>query len=181
MENCVIGFSGQIGSGKSTLARAVAEELYWPYISFGSCIRAIALSRGLELHRETLQNLGAELVESDPEKLCKLVLADANLEPGQPFVVEGIRHVEILRILKGMASPLEFHLIFVTVAETLRSERLLQRDRQYPQGLLGRHSTEQDVKNVLEHLASCVIENDQSIETATHMIISQLGLRQSRS
>ena len=174
MENCVIGFSGQIGSGKSTLSRAVAEELQWPCVSFGGCIRAIALSRGLELRREILQDLGAALVKSDPEKLCKLVLADANVELGQPFVIEGIRHVEILRILRGIVLPLELHLVFVTVAKGLRSERLRRRDRYYPSGISERHSTERDVESSLKSLSSCVIENNQSIDVATHLILAEL-------
>lgn len=179
MKNCVIGFSGQIGSGKSTLARAVAEEFHWPCVGFGSCIREIALYRGLELSRGVLQTLGAELVESDPAKLCESVIAASGQKPGQPLVIEGIRHVEIFRIIKEMVFPLEFHLIFVTVEETLRSKRLLQRDRSHLQGRSGQHSTEKDVKNGLEDLASCVIENDQTVGIATQLIIDELRLRQS--
>ena len=174
MENCVIGFSGQIGSGKSTLARAVAEELHWPCVSFGSCIRAIALSRGLELSREVLQTLGAELVESDPVNLCKIVVAQSSWKPGNPIVIEGIRHVGILRILEGIVTPLDVRLVFVTAPENLRAERLSIRDDLRTQKLSEQHSTEQDVKSNLKSLASYVIANDQSIKCAACLILSEL-------
>ncbi len=62
----------------------------------------------------------------------------------------------------------------MTVPENLRSERLFIRDECRAQTLSERHSTEQDVKSTLKSLASYVITNDQSIEYATRLILSEL-------
>lgn len=45
MKPMVLGLAGRKGSGKSTLGKAIAEELGWPYASFGTCVRSVAAQR----------------------------------------------------------------------------------------------------------------------------------------
>ena len=161
MKDCVIGFSGQIGSGKSTLAKATADEFCWPCLSFGHHVRSIAEKRGLSISRETLQLLGSELVKSDPRQFCESALAELRWQARQPLIVEGIRHVVILKTLKEISSPLNFYLVFVTVQENLRTERLLHRDQYVTQQHVEQDLTEIQVQTQLKQEADLIISNDQ--------------------
>ncbi|MEA5448464.1 AAA family ATPase [Leptolyngbya sp. CCNP1308] len=161
MKDCVIGFSGQIGSGKSTLAKATANEFCWPCLSFGHYVRSMAEKRGLNMSRETLQLLGSELVESDPRQFCESALSELQWQARQPLIVEGIRHVVILNILKEICSPLGFYLVFVTVQKNLHTERILNRDQHITPQYIEQDFTEVQVQTQLKQHADLIIRNDR--------------------
>jgi dephospho-CoA kinase len=101
----VIAFAGRIGAGKSSVAKALADHLGWKLASFGAYVRTVVSSRGLSLSRESLQAVGEELEAKDTTALCRAVLNAAFWQPGEPLVIEGIRHVRVLEILKTLVAP----------------------------------------------------------------------------
>ena len=125
MKSIVIGFAGKIASGKSTLSERFAEEMGWPYVSFGDYVRTVARQRGEDdSQREILQQIGASLVEQDCEGFCRAVLQQAQWQSGEPLVIDGIRHIEVKQVLENLVAPSKFVLIYISVDEQIRRQRL---------------------------------------------------------
>ncbi len=166
MKPIVVGFAGSIASGKSTLSIEVASSLEWQRVSFGDYVRTVAQSQGLGDSREVLQAVGASLINQGMEQFCKAVLAQVNWQPGQPMVVDGIRHAEIIPVLRQIVTPLDFRLVFVGVNESIREARLVERglsDRQQWQQFEA-HSTEAQVQTVLPAMADLTVDSTRKIE-----------------
>ena len=73
----VLCLAGRAAAGKSTLAEALVERLGWPSASFGDYVRAQARARSLGANRETLQDLGAQLIETYGwDGFCRRTLAE---------------------------------------------------------------------------------------------------------
>ena len=178
MKSLVLAFSGSIGSGKSTLSLRVAEALNWPYVSFGNYVRAVALLRGLGESREVLQEVGESLIQEGWEQFCKSVLAQATWEPGEPLVVDGIRHVEAVEMLRLLIAPSELLLIYITLNETTRKARLYKRNSaDYAQmQSIEEHSTEVQVKRQLPQMANLIVSGERSIDDLIHEILISIQI-----
>lgn len=173
MKPVVIGFSGKISSGKSTLVSTVANSLGFARASFGDYVRSVAGERGLDDSREQLQAVGESLVNGDVTQFCLSVLAQAGWLDGQPLIVDGIRHRQVLETMKQLVAPLPFLLVFVQTDEAVREERL-RREEDIKQGWLQQidaHSTEVQVQSVLSNLADLTVDGSKSIEELTREIL----------
>lgn len=176
MKPAVIAFSGSIASGKSTLSQETAKTLQWKRASFGDYVRSVAQSRGLANSREVLQAIGADLLQRDMEGFCRTVLAQAGWQLGQPLVIDGIRHVEVLDNLKQIVAPMPLFLVLVTVDESTRTNRLLERgmvDLEKYQHL-EQDSTEQQVKSALANIADLVMDSGHPLEENVEQLVSWL-------
>jgi dephospho-CoA kinase len=173
MQPAVIAFSGSIASGKSTLSGAVAAALHCPRASFGDYVRSVARSQGLSESRAVLQKIGADLVEKDVAGFSLAVLAQANWQPGQTMVIDGVRHVDVLDCLRQIVAPNKLYLVFVTVDEATRSERISDRDASSLEEnrYLEQDSTEQQVKSLLVEMSDLVVENSLSVEVLVQQIV----------
>src|SRR5277367_1473587 len=101
---CIIALAGPTKSGKTTLARRLAASLAVPSGSFGDQVRKEAIRRGLNGHfKGDLQTLGAEMVERDAKGFCEAVFSDAGYRSGQGLVLDGVRHVRVLNVIKSLA------------------------------------------------------------------------------
>ena len=120
MKPIVVGLAGPIGSGKTTIGARLADSLGVPFGSFGRIIRTIARNKGIPESRENLQRLGQQLVENDPERLCRDVLKDMGWQPGMSVVIEGIRHLTIVDALRQLTRPVPFRLVYIDI--DLRTE-----------------------------------------------------------
>jgi cytidylate kinase len=158
----IIAFAGRMGAGKSSVSAAAAADLAWKFASFGRFVRKTATSRGLEHTRESLQAVGEELEASDPAKFCRSVLDDADWHQGESVVVEGIRHVRILDVLKSLVAPQTIFLVYLDASEELRRARLEERGAQeaYHLARVETHSTERDVIAALPQLADLVLSTE---------------------
>jgi hypothetical protein len=88
----ILCFSGQIGSGKSSVSTAVAEALGWRRTGFGDYLRSeIARLGGDPNDRKSLQDLRQARVDANPVAFCRDVLSSAGFQPGDDFVIDGIR------------------------------------------------------------------------------------------
>ena len=124
----LVCFSGKIGSGKTSISRAVARWIECGRTSFGGYLRDEVARRGGDPDcRELLQDLGQRRIEQHVESFCKNVLAAGGFVPGENFVLDGIRHVDVLPPLVRIAAPSEVRLIFLEVGARLRSRRFGER------------------------------------------------------
>jgi dephospho-CoA kinase len=175
MTPIILAFAGGVGSGKSAVSSAVARELGWPRTSFGAYVRAIAQVRGRNARaREVQQEIGEQLVRDECEIFCRAVLSHPRWQRGQPLVVDGIRHVEVLERLQQMVAPQVVRLVFIDVADEERAARLHDRGGDDP-GQLRRiesHSTETQVRTVLPHMADKVVDGDRPIDAVVREVVS---------
>jgi cytidylate kinase len=160
--NLIVAFAGRIGAGKSSVSAAFATDRGWKFASFGDFVRKSASERGMDLSRESLQAIGAELEANDAAMFCRAVLDDAGWSAGECAVIEGIRHVRIWQTLKDLAAPQPVFLVYLEAPEDLRRARLEERGAQEAHYLerAETHSTERDVIAELPQLANLVVSSE---------------------
>jgi len=140
-----------MGSGKTTLADQLAARFHWRKASFGGYVRQVAKERGLEPSRTVLQNLGAQLTaEQGWQSFCSNTLDRVSFRPGESLVLDGIRHVNAVVTLRDLVKPSRFFCIGVEVPAASTYDRLRRRSGEdaTPEHLA--HSTEREVKDVLQ-------------------------------
>ena len=158
----VLAVSGKIASGKSTLASVFANVVGWPYVSFGDFVRSVVKERGLPETREVLQNVGDELIRKDLEGFCRSVLAQVTWKPGQPLVIDGVRHAEVHNLLRRIVAPSRYVLTYVSVDDQTRKERLRQEGIDNSELIdVEAHPTEEQVKTVIPHLADYILDGTE--------------------
>lgn len=173
LEPLVLGFAGRIGSGKSALSAAVARALGWSRVSFGDYLRTVAKSSGLDESREVLQELGESLIEKGVDDFCRAVLTHYGWSAGEPLVIDGIRHAEVVEALRKLVAPLEVRVVFLDVDDSKRLERLRRLDESMPDKFvtIESHSTEQQVKEVLPNLADLRLPGDRPVSDLVSTVI----------
>ncbi len=174
MRPIVLTFAGGIASGKSTLSTAVAKALGWPRVSFGDYVRTEARRRGLGKSREVLQNVGVSLIEGGWEPFCRAVLAQAVWQPGQSLVVDGVRHAEVVQELQRLVAPSKLLLVFIATSEPVRKNRLRERNMADYRKLqrIESHSTEAQVKTVLQGMVDLTVDGTQSTDILRQGIVA---------
>ena len=174
LEPLVLGFAGKIGSGKSTVSAEVAKALGWPRASFGDYLRTVAKSNGFGESREVLQELGSSLVEKGAEEFCRSVLAHYQWSAGEPLIVDGVRHAEVVEALRRLVAPLELRLVFIDVDDRTRRDRLPTTDKDMPKKLqlIETHMTEKQVNECLPALADLRLPGSQPVATLVSTIVN---------
>lgn len=158
----LVCFSGQIGSGKSSVSHAVAEALGWQRTGFGDYLRAeIERAGGDPSSRQALQDLGQQRVETDAEEFCRAVLEAGGFVPGTDFIVDGIRHYDIFRILERLAAPTSARLLFLGANESTRLARIEARTDSADFERAEGHGVEAELRNELPMKADAVIDANQ--------------------
>lgn len=159
-------FSGQIGSGKSSVSTAVAETLGWSRTGFGDYLRAEIMRLGGDpSSREALQDLGKKRVEEDAGAFCRDVLTSGGFRPGDDFVIDGIRHVEIFDILLTQAFPSTARLVFLSAQEANRMARVEGRTDHPDFVRASSHPVEAELKDGLPSRADAIVNADQPFES----------------
>jgi dephospho-CoA kinase len=158
-------FSGQIGSGKSSVTTAISAALGWRRAGFGDYLRSeIARLGGDPNDRKALQNLGQKLVEDDSAAFCRDVLASAGFQPGDDFVIDGIRHVVIFEILAAVGKPSQARLLFLGAPAATRNVRVQSRGDAQDFTRASRHSVETELQDELPRRADAVVDADQPLD-----------------
>ena len=178
MKPAVVGFSGRIASGKSAISKALAADIGCRRVSFGDYVREVAAERGLTPTREVLQSLGEELEAADVNRFCRAVIDFAEWQSGSSLVIDGIRHIHVLKNLRSLVEPTPLILVFVEADEPLRTSRLAERGEGEDArlGLVESHSTERDVLEGLPQLANFRLSAENSIATAVARLRAELEL-----
>jgi dephospho-CoA kinase len=167
----ILGFSGSIGSGKSTLSTELSKVLNYRYASFGNYVRKTATKMGyMAASRTQLQEVGEMLVRNDAWSFCQSVLQDAEWTQGEGLIIDGIRHLNILKILREICSPQKLFLIYIAVDENIRQERVVGRGRDKELVLAMKHSTELQVKEILRLQADLILDGSETIKNNTQLI-----------
>jgi dephospho-CoA kinase len=164
-EPVVLGFSGKMASGKTTLSRIFAEAAGWEFVSFGDHVREVARQQNLDVSsRDVLQKVGASLIAEDPEGFCRAVLEQAkHWKPGQPLVVDGIRHVQVESILQKLVAPSKFILIYIFVEDPIIQKRLREEGISDLEQIkrLEAHPTEAQVESLLPEAANYIFDGTE--------------------
>jgi dephospho-CoA kinase len=173
MKPVVLGFAGSIASGKSTLSIEVALSLGWQRVSFGDYVRTIAQHQGLGESREVLQTVGASLVNRGIEQFCSSVLGQANWRPGRPLIIDGIRHVEAVSVLRKLVLPSPLLVVFIAVNDKTRETRLIEKGLTQYEELrqIDAHSTEVQVQTLLQDMADLIVDSSRQIEQLAEEIV----------
>ncbi|MBW4472720.1 MAG: nucleoside monophosphate kinase [Stenomitos rutilans HA7619-LM2] len=176
MKPAILTFSGPIASGKSALSNKLAQTFHWSRVSFGDYVRSIADARKIPKTREVLQAIGTELVTSDVEGFCNTVLEQASWQHGRPLIIDGIRHVDVLKTLQKLVAPMKLYLIFITIDRGVQANRLIKRgtDELLAIQTLELDVTEQQVGTYLRDIADFVVDGSRSVEEATQDIADWL-------
>ena len=172
----IIVLSGPIASGKSTIAKRAARLAGAHHASFGDYVRHLAGSEGFS-QRAVLRKIGQSLVETNPAGFVRDFLLFAKFHPGQPFIVDGLRHHSIWIELSKLASEShdKIFLAYVEIEAAIRRQRL--RDRGLTDidiELIDDDPSEYDVLHILKAEANIVINGGGSADTAATLLISEV-------
>lgn len=172
----VLGFAAPIEAGKTTLSLAVADRLKAPRVSFGEYLRWLAGERNMPVTREVLQDLGNELVSHDVRGFCEGVLRRQPWRPGVPLVIDGVRHLEVLKALADILAPAPEYLIYIKVDRETQAKRLVNDDLRHekPLAVLEQHPTERQVRSVLPDKAALVLDGTRPANELTLKVIEFL-------
>lgn len=123
----IIGLTGSIAAGKEVISNFLKEKGF-VYFSLSQQVREIAKTKGIELTRKNLQDLGDALREMHgSEILAKLVLEKINDQEHTKVIIDGIRNpAEVIELKKIK----DFFLISVDAPQKIRFERMFKRDRE---------------------------------------------------
>lgn len=123
----VVGVGGPIGAGKSVVADELADAYGGVRRSFGGVVRRRAEAMKRPLDRDTLQELGDEIIASDGwDTFCREVLDDTTQQG--VVVVDGIRHDGAIDALIAIVGDPRFRLVFVDAPRDERLARVTARD-----------------------------------------------------
>lgn len=174
--SAVLCFAAPIEAGKTTVSTMVAQRLAAPRVSFGGHLRRLAKQEGIEITRESLQDLGNRLVSNDVRAFCEEVLNEQPWQEGRPLIVDGVRHVEVLDVLRDMVAPAAEYLIYIQVDRTTQGKRLAQDGLRHEKSLeeLEKHPTEVQVRSKLPDRAALVLDGTQAPEELTQKVIEFL-------
>jgi predicted kinase len=160
--------SGRVAVGKTTVSDALASALGINRTGFGDEVRARAAAAGRESTREVLQEIGEHLVATDPQGFCAAVLARGNYRLGAGLVIDGIRHVDVLELVRRMVAPDRLVHVHVDSSEQLRQDRLESRNRPGDVAILAdveKHSTERQVVDGLPQRADIIVNAADDLES----------------
>jgi hypothetical protein len=124
-----------------------------------------------------LQIVGASLIDQGWESFCQQVLAEADWQPGQSLVIEGIRHVEAMHHVRRLVAPARVVFVFLSIGDGLRSDRLCQRGGETQEQAVDieRHSTESQVVGGLSGYADLVLDGEMSLDVLARTVLRHLA------
>ena len=124
--------------------------------------------------REVLQYLGASLIEKGVDDFCRAVLAHYGWNAGEPLIIDGIRHAEVVESLRKLVAPLELRVVFLDVQDEDRLKRLTILDARMAEHLelVEGHTTEQQVKDLLPQLADLRLPGDRPVSELVSTLIN---------
>jgi len=173
----VVAIAGPIGSGKTTTAALLARQLAWPQAGYGDTIRVIAAERGLPASRESLQQLGLELISNGWDAFTRLVLQHARWCPGQPLILDGLRHLPAATALRTAVAPLPVTIVYLDLPADIAATRARQRDQETGPAAAapGTHATELALPAVRDHADLIIKARPLAPPQVTSQIVSYLS------
>lgn len=168
-----IVLAGQSTAGKTTVALELQNLAGLPRVAFGDYVRKVAAERGISSDRKALQDLGLELLQQ-PQAFCEAVLAQAgDWKKLQLLIIEGVRHVAILEILKELYFPDRIFLAYLDAPKELLFSR---RTALGEAPDLDRHTVESDIEK-LRLKADIVIDTTRPAEQTARELLGLIEPR----
>lgn len=117
---------GRICSGKTTYSKEIAKFLNTEVKSFSAFLKHYCEMNGIQANRENLQNIGEELINTQPRVFLENVI---NFEKGTSEIVifEGVRHKIILDEINNLSE--KTIPIFICADGKTRFNRYINRDK----------------------------------------------------
>lgn len=170
----VVAFAGKIGSGKTTVTNSLAGLLCWHRASFGDYVRLVVRERRLDATREELQRVGTELLREDPRHFCSSVLLNCGWRCGENLIIDGLRHVETIEIIQKLVQPALLRIVFLSVDEETRIDRLTQRGEADATTIApaDAHSSEQQASSTLAASADLVIDANKPVDEIVREVMN---------
>jgi hypothetical protein len=85
-------------------------------------------------------------------------MTDGGFKPGEDFLIDGVRHVAIFRILAHIAAPSTARLLFLSANEALRLDRIADRPDKDDFARAATHRAEAELRDDLPTLADKIID-----------------------
>jgi dCMP deaminase len=182
----IIGLTGKNGSGKTAVCEYLQSRSF-AYYSLSDEIRKEIRSRGLEITREVLIDIGNELrAKHGPGILAERILK--SLEHDRNYVIDSIRNPHEVEVLKRRP---DFTLLALEADVTIRFERSRKRGRenaaQTLQQFIEEESRELDSNNpanqqlnATHEKADLVVTNNGTLEQLHRMLDELLSPLMSR-
>ncbi|RMD66939.1 hypothetical protein D6817_02960 [Candidatus Pacearchaeota archaeon] len=178
----IIGVVGPIASGKSVLSK-VLQQKGFARLSLSDEVREEVRSRGLEIRRDLLQDIGNEMREKFGDGYWAERLL-GKIEQKKSYVIEGIRNPGEIEMLRKLGN---FVLVGIDAPADKRLERALARARESdPKTLeemkkiderdlgMGEKTSGQQVARCME-MADYLIENNSTLDSFTQKINALLN------
>ncbi len=165
----IIGVTGSYAAGKDTVAELL-QSMNFRHVSFSDLLREELKSRGEEITRQKLIDIGNEL-RHDYGADVLAVKALQKVEDGENYVFTSIRNPAEVRLQQKRH---DFLLVNVTAPDKVRLERLKTRNReQNPKTLAELREKEQQENsndpaaqqlNIVAKMAKVILSNDSTKE-----------------
>jgi hypothetical protein len=172
---CIIALAGPTKSGKTTLAKRLATSLAVPYGSFGDQVRKEALRRGLtECSKAQLQVLRCEMVQTDTRSFCQAVLNDAGYSSEHGLVLDGIRHVDVLAMIRVLVGDQPVELVYLDSSAAGRAKGSLEETQRLQE--IDSHPVERDAPK-LKSVADLVLDTSEDADRAFETLLEWVKQR----
>jgi uncharacterized protein YprB with RNaseH-like and TPR domain/predicted nuclease with RNAse H fold/dephospho-CoA kinase len=156
----VIGLSGSISSGKTTAGKYL-ESLGFAYGRYSQVLEALLKERGLEVTRESLQQIGEEVYEGKGQRWLGSELINRLPEEGN-LVIDGLRHPEDHAFWAEKFGPNFLH-VHISAPRDVRRQRYLVEGTVEEFAKANVHPVESNISK-LSTLAHRRITNSGSLE-----------------
>ena len=169
MNKLILGLVGEMASGKSTITEYLKQKHGAVTFRFSDMLRDVAKRLHIENSRPNLQLLSTVLRQNFGEDLMSKVLAADVMESTHNFIItEGVRRPTDITYLKKLPG---FHLIYLSVSERTRFERLAARRENADDANKtweefqreGKQESEQKIKEIAA-IAEITIDNNGTME-----------------
>lgn len=120
----IIGITGTLGAGKGTIVEYLTTHYGFKHFSVRGYLTNIIKARGKEVNRDSLTHTANELrTQNSPSFIAEELFKEAQ-ESGTNCIIESIRTVGEVNVLKGKGN---FNLFSVDTDRRTRYERILKR------------------------------------------------------
>lgn len=111
IKSTIICIAGKAGSGKTTLAKYLSSQMNCRYVTVSDFLRSLCI--GDQITREILQEKGNECIKNGWDSFVHDFLRYVNWDGKGSLIIDGIRHVPFMEMLRIYLFPIRPICIFL--------------------------------------------------------------------